>query len=475
VSNPPERLGKYPVTGVLGKGAMGVVYQAWDPGIRRRVAIKTIRRELIEDDEKAGATSARFRREAQAAGALSHPGIVAVYEYGEDAEYAFIAMEYVEGNTLREYLSRGTGFDERDVISVMAQLLDALEYAHANRVWHRDIKPANIIVMSNGRIKLTDFGIARFEAVEHTQTNVVMGTPGYIAPEYYLGAPIDQRIDIFSVGVLFYLLSARRPPFAGRPEAIMHDVCYHDPEPASAADPSHRWPQYDAIIARAIAKSPDERFESAAALRAAMLAEYARPVSSTISETTIISHVVRPIGVEPSVPSTPKTPISVAPAPSTPPPTGWSVPVLAGIEVELARFIGPVAKVLVRRAAKTHKDVRSLVGGLLDALERREDRESFSRAVLGRSVAVPAGAGAEPTEPSLPSSPRDARALTAQDVERATRLLAHYIGPIARVVARRAASGAGMSRREFFERVAQSIDGEAQRESFLRDAGAADG
>jgi len=263
----PERLGKYPITAVLGKGAMGIVYRGHDPVIKRPVAIKTIRKELIDDDDKAEHLAGRFRTEAQAAGALNHPGIVSVYEYGEDAQYAYIAMEYVEGNSLREYLARGTRFDEHDTVSIMAQLLDALEYAHSKAVWHRDIKPANIIVMSNGRIKLTDFGIARIETADRTRTNVIMGTPGYIAPELYLGGQADQRIDIFAAGVLFYHLLAMQPPFRGRPEAVMHDVCYHDPEPPSEVDPEHRWPQYDALVAHALQKSPADRWPSPNAFR----------------------------------------------------------------------------------------------------------------------------------------------------------------------------------------------------------------
>src|SRR6185295_18355102 len=198
----PERLGKYPITGVLGKGAMGVVYRGYDPVIKRPVAIKTIRKELIEEDDKNENLSGRFRREAQAAGALSHPGIVSVYEFGEDQQHAYIAMEYVEGNSLREYMVNGAKFDEHDSVSIMAQLLDALQFAHDHAVWHRDIKPANILVMSNGRIKLTDFGIARIENADRTTTNVIMGTPGYIAPEVYLGGQIDHRVDIFAAGVL---------------------------------------------------------------------------------------------------------------------------------------------------------------------------------------------------------------------------------------------------------------------------------
>ena len=177
-----QRLGKYEITEVLGTGAMGVVYKGFDPGIRRTVAIKTIRRELIESDGPAGRMLARFRNEAQAAGRLAHPGIVAVYDYGEDAEVAYIAMEYVEGNSLREYFSRGTRFTERDAISIMSQLLEALAHAHERRVWHRDIKPANLIVMRSGRVKVADFGIARIEASELTQTGAVMGSQGTWLP-----------------------------------------------------------------------------------------------------------------------------------------------------------------------------------------------------------------------------------------------------------------------------------------------------
>src|SRR4029077_20146201 len=137
----PRHLGKYEITEVLGQGAMGVVYRGFDPGIRRIVAIKTIRRELVEGERHAAAMLARFRNEAQAAGKLAHPGIVAVYDYGEDASVAYIAMEYVEGNSLREYIGRGTRFAERDAVSIMSQLLEGLAHAHERRVWHRDIKP----------------------------------------------------------------------------------------------------------------------------------------------------------------------------------------------------------------------------------------------------------------------------------------------------------------------------------------------
>jgi serine/threonine protein kinase len=487
----PERLGKYPITGVVGRGAMGIVFKGFDPVIKRPVAIKTIRKELLDDDDPSvqgtGASghyasdtmSSRFQREAQAAGALNHPGIVSVYEYGEDAHYAFIAMEFVEGNNLRDYIANGTNFDEQDTVSIMAQLLDALQYAHSATVWHRDIKPANIIVMSNGRIKLTDFGIARLENADRTRTNVIMGTPGYIAPELYLGGQVDHRLDIFAAGVLFYQLLARKSPFRGGPEAIMHDVCYHDPEPASKADPQHRWPQYDGIVARALAKSPAERFQSAGEFRSAILDAYAQPVANTISEATIVTHRPRsvfgdgsPSGSGSAVPSLPKS-YSVSSS-SAPPPTGWSGVVLSGVEMEIAKYVGPVAKVLVRRAAKEHKDLESLVGALMPAVDNLKERAAFAKAVLGKPMTTPMRGAPRGTDGTaltqITSGTRPGDALTPAELERATRLLIGYIGPIGKVVAKRAAAE-GVSRRDFFTKVADALDSDATRERFMREAG----
>jgi len=485
----PERLGKYPITGVAGKGAMGVVFKGIDPVIKRPVAIKTIRRELLDEDDHTAtdSLSSRFQREAQAAGALSHPGIVSVYEYGEDDNYAYIAMEYVEGSNLRDYMASGTQFDEQDTVSIMAQLLDALNYAHSATVWHRDIKPANIIVMSNGRIKLTDFGIARLESADRTRTNVIMGTPGYIAPELYLGGQVDHRMDIFAAGVIFYQLLARRSPFRGAPEAIMHDVCYHDPPPPSSVDPQQRWPQYDAIVARAIAKAPADRFASAGEFRTAVLEAYAQPVSNTISESTIVSHRTRRPTPEATLAAAAAPPSSSAatamtrsesiPAPGAPPPTGWSSVVLSGVELELARFVGPVGRVLVRRAAREHKDLDSLVGALLPSLESPQDREKFSRAVLGRSSGFARSSSFGPSQFSA-ATPTPTRTtgggpvLSAEDLEQATKLLVRYIGPIGKVVAKRAAVN-GVTREAFYASVLSSIDGDDTRQKFLREAGIA--
>ena len=332
------------------------------------------------------------------------------------------------------------------------------------------------MVMSNGRIKLTDFGIARLESADRTRTNVIMGTPGYIAPELYLGGHVDHRMDIFAAGVVFYQLLARKSPFRGGPEAIMHDVCYHDPEAASKADPAHRWPQYDAIVARAIAKAPADRFQNAGEFRSTILDAYAQPVANTISEATIVTHRSRSAFADPgpgsggAVPSSPSPKTFTVSSSSAPPPTGWSGVVLAGVEVEIAKYIGPVAKVLVRRAAREHKDLESLVGALMPAIDDLKERSAFARAVLGKPMTTPLRGAPKPSEGTAPPATRPGDVLSAADLERATKLLIGYIGPIGKVIAKRAATE-GVSRRDFFAKVAGSLDSDAQRERFMREAG----
>jgi len=294
MSSAPDRLGRYEITEVLGTGAMGVVYKGFDPGIQRVVAIKTIRRDLIAGDRPGSAMLARFRNEARAAGKLAHPGIVAVYDYGEDESVAYIAMEFVEGNSLREYFNRGTRFSERDAVSIVVQLLEALAHAHERGVWHRDIKPANLIVMMNGRVKVADFGIARIETSELTQTGAVMGSPGYMAPEQYAAASIDHRADLFATGVVFYQLLTGTKPFVGSAEQVAYAICHTDAARPSMVDPGKGWERYDALIAKALAKRPEDRFASADDFRAALLAAHTGPVAASVSDETIITEILRP-------------------------------------------------------------------------------------------------------------------------------------------------------------------------------------
>ncbi len=480
--NQPLRFGKYEVTEVLGKGAMGVVYKAFDPNIRRPVAVKTIRKEIIDDD-RAGTLVARFKNEAQAAGRLSHPGIVAVYEYGEDDDVAYIAMEYVQSNPLREYFNRGTRFEERDAVSVMAQLLDALEYAHEQGVWHRDIKPANVLIMTNGRLKVADFGIARIDTSNLTQTGAVMGTPGYMAPEQYAGQAVDWRADIFSSGVVLYQLLTGARPFSGRAETVAFKICYENPPAPSQLDATRGWERYDPVIAKALAKEPKDRYQTAAEMRAAILEAYAAPVSPALSEETIITEPTQPIGVhEPSSPSRSHPSI---PAPggsstpgSTPPPTGWDGAVLKQVEDQLAHTVGPVARVMVKRAAQRTTDLDKLYSLIAEALPTPAERNAFLAHRPKRAPAAPHGTlSATRTSATRTTATRAGTrtthtlVLTPEAVDEAARALTPYLGPIAKVVAKRAAA-VTQNRQEFYQLLADELATEKDRAGFLRAVGA---
>ena len=458
---PIEHLGKYQITEVIGRGAMGVVYKAFDPNIRRVVAIKVVRLDAADED-RTPAMLARFRNEAQAAGRLSHPGIVAIYDYGEDRGLAYIAMEYIEGNSLREYLSRGTRFGSRDAVSIMAQLLEALDYAHQQGVWHRDIKPANLIVMRNGKLKIADFGIARIDSSNLTHVGVVMGTPGYMAPEQYTGAPVDRRVDVFSAGVVMYELLTGVKPFTGTVEAVAYKVCYDNPPPPSqsAGEPVVA-PAYDAVVARAMAKSPEQRFQTANEFRAALLDAYAAPVSAALSEETIITELIPTMRIEPT------NPLSVATAPTsartTAPPPGWDPALLKQIEGHLARFLGPVAKVLVRRAGRATLELEQLYLLLAEKLEAEDDRKAF----MATRSALPGATQGSTIRPATEGE----GVLTPEKLEAAQRILTSYIGPIARVIAKKAAAQTRSSQR-FYLILADSLP-EPERKRFLDEVGSA--
>lgn len=258
----PRKLGKYEIRGELGRGAMGVVYEAFDPLIERRVAIKTIRTEVYESANPE-AVLQRFEHEAKAAGRLNHPNVVTIYDYGQDAEGAFIVMELVEGKPLSTLFESHTQFMLADTVRIISQILDALEHAHRNGVIHRDIKPANILVLPNGEIKVTDFGIARLEFSTLTQTGSRLGTPLCMSPEQFLGKEVDRRSDIFSVGVILYEMLTGERPFPGSSlTTIMHQVLKVEP-PLPTELNLMLPPALDAVVRKAIAKRPDERYASA--------------------------------------------------------------------------------------------------------------------------------------------------------------------------------------------------------------------
>ncbi len=255
-----KKLGKYEIRGELGQGAMGIVYDGFDPMIGRRVALKTVRRDQL-DRAEVEEILARFKREAQAAGRLNHPNIVQIYEYGEDEGTAFIAMEFVEGRELKDHFDADERFPMAEIVRIMGQLLEALDYSHKNGVVHRDIKPANIILLKDGTVKVADFGIARVESSNLTQAGSVLGTPSYMSPEQFMGQTVDGRSDLFSAGVILYQFLTGEKPFTGALTTIMHKVLKEEPAAPSALNVQVPRP-FDALIRKALAKRPDERFQN---------------------------------------------------------------------------------------------------------------------------------------------------------------------------------------------------------------------
>ena len=257
----PQNIGKYEIQGVLGKGGMGYVYRGFDRAIARAVAIKAIAKATIGADDVMHIMQ-RFRHEAQAAGRLTHPHIVQIYDYGEDDELAYIVMELVNGKTLAQHLQQEVSYEIREVGEIIRQVLDALQHAHAAGVVHRDVKPANILINIDGRIKISDFGIARIESSQLTHAGDVIGTPHYMAPEQFLGQDVGAPADLFSAGVIAYELLVGRKPFTGNAATLMQQVLNMLPVDPSQLN-ARLAPLMDRVLHTALAKRPEDRFQTA--------------------------------------------------------------------------------------------------------------------------------------------------------------------------------------------------------------------
>ena len=303
-------LGKYEIRHEIGRGAMGVVYEGYDPMIKRIVALKTIRA-----DQLAGADGpnviARFRREAQAAGRLNHPNIVSIYEFGDDAGTWFIAMEKIDGRELKQCFEMNERFTTADIVRIMSQVLDALDYSHRQGVIHRDIKPANIFLLPGGVVKVGDFGIAHIETSNLTQVGAVMGTPSYMSPEQIMGLPVDGRSDLFSAGVILYQFLTGERPFAGSATTTMQKVLKEDPLPPSSLNVQAP-AGMDAVVRKALAKRPEDRFQTAREFADAL-----RAAAGAATDATLVGAADATVLAAPAVAAaTPAAPVDAAPAPA---------------------------------------------------------------------------------------------------------------------------------------------------------------
>ena len=260
--HPVEKIGKYKILGVLGKGGMGIVYKGLDPDIEREVAIKTIRLDSFIDGPEKEEMLNRVIREAKAAGRLNHPNIITIYDVLRDDDLTFIVMQYVNGQTLQTLIESGKIFSPEDVIAILKPVAESLDFAHQNGIVHRDIKPANILIDKAGTPFLADFGVARMETSTMTGPGTTIGTLSYMSPEQIMGKTADGRADFFALGVILYELLAGRKPFVGdNLSTIVYKIVHEEPQRITDIKQG-LLPGYEDVIRRALAKNPDDRYQS---------------------------------------------------------------------------------------------------------------------------------------------------------------------------------------------------------------------
>jgi serine/threonine protein kinase len=425
----PARVGKYRIDGIIGRGAVGIVYKGHDEVIGRPLAIKTLRVDSIADPDHHEAVLKRFDQEARSAGQCLHPNIVTVFDYVEQDGAPYIVMEFVDAGTLENVINSGHMLPIRQVGEIMAQLLFALDHAHSKGVIHRDVKPANILCPSASSIKVTDFGVARFDALNLTITNPgfgAIGTPNYMSPEQFLGRPVDKRSDLFSAGIILFQLLTGAKPFIARdiPE-LMHKLLHERP-PALATLRPEIGAHLDPVVQKALARNPADRFQSADAFVDALNAA----IDATGYDTAPpldLTKVAVPAGIAAprhgNESSASKAGLSQTMDARLAPET------LGAVENELVKSMGPIAKVIVRRAAASATDPDSLLETIARSLPGDAEAAVFRKTAEG----VIRG------DSQMAAIQLDAKILP-EEVSDATAALMPLLGPFAKVLAKREAA-----------------------------------
>ncbi len=440
----PAMIGRYRIDGELGRGAMGTVYLGHDTTIDRAVAIKTINPDLVQGKHGA-AWIERFRREVRAAGRCVHPNIVTVFDYGDDDGLPFIVMERVDGMALREIVRERGAQSAGNAAAIVEQVLFALDHAHGHGVVHRDIKPANILLLDDGLVKVTDFGIARLESGDGADVERVgVGTPGYMAPEQFAAGRTDRRADLYSCGVVLFELLTGARPFHGGGEQALRDLVQNAPPPRPSAVKPSVPKELDPVLARALAKAPADRYQSAAEFLEALQA--LGLVERELGTGPLDTRVGRP---------------SVTHAPS------FDAALLDRAVRGLVLVLGPVARVLVRRVAQRARTVTELTEALAAAIPDDTERRRFRELMGGAPVAD----GDERTVPDAGASssshmPTALGVFDQATLEGARRDLADHMGPIAKVLVKQAAPRA-TTLRGLYVLLAEHLSDPEERARFL--------
>ena len=436
---------------MIGASALATVYKATDPEPERIVALKILRKEGVDPRITVPAV-AKLRNQLLAAERLAHPGIADVYEHGEDDSVAWLAMEYLAGRGLRDFLTLRLRLGLKDTMSIMSQLLATLDFAHANGVVHRDVKPANIIMLLSGRLKLADFGIALIDTFDLGQAGATAGSPAYMSPEQHSGQEADRRSDIFSCGVVLYELLTGTKPFEGSPETVGEKICRDPYRPASELNPKGSPPALDPIIARALAKSPEERYPTARDFAGALEAAFKEGADAQ-----------RPPHAEDSASRTLRPGDGTVQISAS---LRLSADELRAVEKLLTLRVGPMARVLLRQSARIASDGPTLVSMLAKYVPTEDDRRTFIAAAMERMASTSAPADAEES----PAVRFSRNLIDAAQVEIAGKRLARHLGPIAKVIAKKT-PGRPTDLRAYYRQLAENIADPSDRARFLRDAG----
>ena len=451
----PARVGKYRIDRAIGSGAIGVVYRGYDEQIDRPLAIKTLRPEILEGVSENDEVLRRFAAEARSAGRCLHPNIVTVFDYVEHEGAPYIVMEYVDAGTLEQVIRTGALLPVRQVGEIVAQLLFALDHAHGKGIVHRDVKPSNILCPSSSSIKVADFGVAHIEALDITQPGGrgTIGTPNYMAPERFLGRPADIRSDLFSAGVvLFQLLTGTRPFIADDVPQLMHKLLNERPPSVLTMRPD-LWPTLDAVIQRALARNPDDRFPAAAAFIDALNAAIdTRPIDNVPPlDLTNLSRPKAPAPppVAPGAPAPREQELSQTMAERLSPET------IDALGKSLARSLGPMAQFFVRQASTQATNMEMLLKALTQMIQAPAEAQAF-RAAAERFLSQ----DREIAKVQLAATIGDA------EIKKATELLIPILGPFARILVRQKAETA-VGREDFYRRLAEEIPATRDRARFL--------
>jgi len=451
----PAHIGRYVVESLVGAGGMGQVYKAHDPDIRRTVAIKLISTRLMIGGDRSEYMR-RFRREAEAAARCAHPNIVAIYDFALHDGQPYLAMEFVHGLSVRQIIDEAA-MAVPDAIAVMLQVLDALASAHELGIIHQDIKPANILLTQQRRAKVADFGISRFANTDVTSVSSSMGTPNYMAPEQCRGGPVDHRADLFAAGATLFEMVAGQRAFGGlSPAEVTHRIM-NDRLPLLPPAVRSEAPRLQFVLERAMGKQPEDRFDTGHEM-----AEALRQVLGVANGTgfeaahnaRLASAAMAPTAIMPP----PRPPSPAAPSPTSPP--ALDAGTLHVLEQKLAPYLGPIARVMVRTASQRAPSLEALCASLAASVPEGTERESFRRDVAPLLRTRPPALDDAPSRGSIGS-------FHEPELERATRALTHYLGPIARVLVRRAARDAP-SIDALWQALSAHIEQPAERAAFLR-------